>query len=140
MTRKGAARKVDRTYGDGRLRMARAYLSAARAEYLVADDGDIGNPIISQIAIAAIAFTAALTAKYSGLANQQNHATAVPALRGALGNRFPKAQEPRLRNILNEKDEVQYGTRLKTKGEAAKLLTQLGEFAVWAETELKRPR
>ncbi len=95
---------------------------------------------MSQIVIAAIAFADALTAKYSGLANQQNHATAVKAIRDALGNRFPKAQETRLRNILSEKDEVQYGTRFKTIGEASKLLNQLESFAEWAEAEFNRPR
>lgn len=139
MTRKGPAKKVDRGFGEGRLRLARAYLQAAQAELVVAEEGDIGNPIMSQIVVSAIAFTDALTAKYSGAANQQNHATAIRSLRDALGNRFPKAQETKLRNILAEKDEVQYGTRLKTVGEAAKLLADLEAFAAWAESECKRP-
>jgi len=106
----------------------------------MAEKGDIGNPVMSQIVNAAIAFTDALTAKYIGRVNQRDHAAAVKALRDALGNRLPAAQETRLRRILGEKDEVQYGTRLKTSVEAERLLTQLEEFADWVEKELARPR
>jgi hypothetical protein len=106
----------------------------------MADEGDIGNPVMSQIVNAAIAFTDALTAKYIGRVNQQNHTAAVEALRDALGNRLPVAQETRLRRILGEKDEVQYGTRTKTKVEADRLLAHLESFAAWAEAKLQRPR
>ena len=140
MTRKGASKSVNASFGEGRLRLARAYLKAAQMEATVAEDGDPGNPIMSQIVNAAIAFTDALTARYSGRANQQDHAAAVKALRDALGNRLPTAQETRLRRILGVKEEVQYGTRFKTKTEAEKLLTQLEEFAAWAEAEIQRPK
>jgi hypothetical protein len=95
---------------------------------------------MSQIVTAAIAFTGALTAKYTRDVNQQDHAAAAKALRAALGNRLPKSQENRLARILGAKDEVQYGTRLKTKADAEKMLAELDEFARWAEAELKRPR
>jgi hypothetical protein len=140
VTRKGVSKSVNASFGDGRLRLARAYLKAARTEATVAEDGDPGNPIMSQIINAAIAFTDALTARYSGRANQKDHAAAVKALRDALGNRLPTAQETRLRRILGVKEEVQYGTRFKTKAEADNLLTQLEEFAAWAEAEIQRPK
>ena len=140
MTRKGTAKGVDASFTDGRLRIARAFLKAARTEAAMIEDGDVGNPIISQIVHAAIAFTDALTARYAGRANQQDHAAAVKALRDALGNRLPVAQETRLRRILGEKDEVQYGARVKTAVEAGRLLAQLEAFADWAEAELQRPR
>ncbi|ANY79508.1 hypothetical protein BB934_15810 [Microvirga ossetica] len=140
MTRKGASKPITASFGEGRLRLARAYLKAARTEATVAEVGDPGNPVMSQIVNAAIAFTDALTARYSGRTNQQDHAAAVKALRDALGNRFPSAQETRLRRILGEKNEVQYGARLKTKAEADHFLTQLEEFAAWAEAELQRPK
>jgi len=139
VTRRGAAKPVDASFGEGRLRLARAYLKAARTEATVAEEGDAGNPIMSQIVNAAIAFTDALTARYAGRANQQDHAAAVKTLRDALGNRLPLAQETRLRRILAEKDEVQYGMRVKTSTEADHLLAQLEEFAAWAETEIARP-
>ncbi|MBC9176180.1 hypothetical protein [Pseudoroseomonas ludipueritiae] len=140
MTRKGAAKSVDATFGTERLKIARAYLKAARNEVLLAEDGDIGNPAMSQIVNAVIAFTDALTARYAGRANQQDHAAAVKALRDALGNRLPTAQETNLRRILGEKDEVQYGTRARSKADAEALLSRLEEFAFWVETEMARPK
>jgi hypothetical protein len=140
VTRKGSARSVDAGVAQGRLRLARAYLKAARTELAATEKGDIGNPAMSQIVNAAIAFTDALTARYAGRANRQDHAAAVKALRDALGNRLPMAQETRLRRILSEKDEVQYGAKAKTDVEARRLLALLEEFAAWAELEVARPR
>ncbi|MER9200743.1 hypothetical protein NKJ28_23445 [Mesorhizobium sp. M0145] len=57
-------------------------------------------------------------------------------MRDALGNRLPAAQASRLRSILDEKDEAQYGTRVKSIPEAESLLDKLETFAEWAETEL----
>lgn len=140
MTRKGTTRSVDAAFGEGRLRMARAYLQAARNEMLLAEAGDIANPVMSQIVNAAIAFADALAATYAREVNQQNHAAAIKTLRDALGKRFPIAQETNLRRILGEKDEVQYGIRWRSKADAEALLRRLEEFALWAETELARPR
>lgn len=140
MTRNGPAKKVEEGFADGRLRIARSYLNAARVEAAMAEEGDIGNPAMSQVVNAAIGFADALTARYAGHANQQDHAAAVKALRGALGNRLPAAQESQLRRILREKDAVQYGTRAKTRAEAEQMLAALEEFAAWAEAELRRPR
>lgn len=140
MTRKGAAKSVDSSFATGRLRLARSYLKAARTEIVVMEKGDLGNPVMSQIVNAAIAFTDALTGRYAGRANQRDHATAVKALRDALGNRLPTAQENQLRRILAEKDEVQYGAKPKTAAEAKRLLALLEEFAAWAEAEMQRPR
>lgn len=140
MTKKGTAKPVDGIFAEGRLRMARAYLKAAQIEMTVAEPEDVGNPAMSQIVNAAIAFTDALTARYAGRANQQDHAAAVKTLRDALGNRLPNAQETNLRRILNEKDDVQYGARTRTQDDAKALLGRLEEFATWAEAELARPR
>lgn len=139
MTRKGPSKGVAPEFAEGRLRLARAYLKAARTELAVADPADLGNPAMSQIVNAAIAFTDALTARYAGLVNRKEHLGAVKALRDALGNRLPAAQESRLRRILSEKDEVQYGAKIKTELEARRLLDLLEEFALWAEAEMQRP-
>ncbi len=138
MTRKGRAKSVDAAFGADRLKLARAYLKAARNEVLLVEPGDIGNPVMSQIVTAAIAFTDALTATYAGRANQQDHAAAVKALRDALGNRLPTAQETNLSRILGEKDEVQYGTRPRSTADAQSLLARFEEFASWAEAEMTR--
>lgn len=138
MTRKGATKNVDTTFGAGRLTVARAYLKAARNELLVADQNDIGNPAMSQIVNAAIAFSDALTAIHTGKVNKQNHAAAVQTLRDALGKRFPDAQETNLRRILEEKDAVQYGMIARRKSDADALLVRIESFASWAENEMKR--
>ncbi|MCW3477532.1 hypothetical protein [Limobrevibacterium gyesilva] len=88
MTRKGRAKSVNAASGTDRLKLARAYLKAARNEVLLAEPGDIGNPAMSHIVTAAIAFTDALTASYAGRANQQDHAATVKALCDALGARL----------------------------------------------------
>ncbi len=138
MTRKGSTKAVDTSFGAGRLSMARAYVKAARNELLVADANDIGNPAMSQIVNAAIAFTDALTATRAGKVNQKNHAAAVETLRDALGKRLPDAQETNLRRILDEKDAVQYGAIPRRKSDAEALLARLEAFASWAEGETNR--
>jgi hypothetical protein len=140
MTRKDRTKDVDATFGTDRLKLARAFLKAARNEVLLAEPGDIGNPAMSQIVTAAIAFTDAPTATYAGRVNQQDHAAAVMALRDALGNRLPSAQETHLRRILGEKDEVQYGSRSRSMVDARSMLAHLEEFASWVETEMARPK
>jgi len=140
MTRIGSAKAADKNFAEGRLALARAYLKAARDEAALAEERGIGNPIISQIVHAAIGYADALTAKFAGRVNQQGHGGAVKMLRDALGNRLPKPQENRLRRILAEKDAAQYGARLKSKADAERLLTQLLDFAKWAESESSRLR
>ena len=140
MTRKGNATPVDGTFAEGRLRMARAYLKAAQIEMTVAEREDVGNPAMSQMVNAAIAFADVLAARHAGRANKQDHAAAVKTLRDALGNRLPNAQETNLRRILNEKDDVQYGARPRNQDDAKALLSRLEDFAAWAEAELARPR
>lgn len=140
MTRKGPTKRVESSFGDGRLKMARAFLKAAQDEAALATEGDVGNPIISQTVNAAIGYVDALTTKFGATINRQDHVAAVKNLRAALGNRLPVAQANRLRRILEEKDTAQYGARVKGIAEAKRLLGQLEEFAAWAETELRRPK
>jgi len=137
MTRTGSSKPVDAAFGDGRFRMARAFLKAARDELTLADDQDVGNPAMSQIVHAAIAYADALTARY-GRVNSGNHAAAEKTLKAVFGNRLPSSQQTKLRRILAEKDEVQYGSRLKTRADAERMLKELEAFAEWAEAELER--
>lgn len=140
MIRKGPTKPVDRSFGHARLKLARAFLKAALDGAALATEGDVGNPIISQVVNAAIAYTDAMTAKFGAGINTQDHGAAPKQLRAALGNRLPAAQETRLRRILDAKDAAQYGARLKTLAEAKRLLRDLEEFATWAEAELGRPQ
>jgi secreted protein with Ig-like and vWFA domain len=139
LTRQSPRKRVDSTYAEGRLQLARSYLGAARTEATLIAPGDIGNPAMSQVVLAAIAYADALCARHAGYVNQQNHAAAVQTLRDAMGNRLPTAQATRLGRIIGEKDDVQYGVRPKTSEEAQRSLEQLEEFASWAEEELQRP-
>ena len=47
MTRQSRTKKVDTAFGTDRLKVARAFLKAARNEVVIAEPGDIGNPVMS---------------------------------------------------------------------------------------------
>lgn len=138
MTRQGPTKRADLGFGEARLKLARAYLRAARDELTLAETPEIANPIVSQVVNAAIAYTDALTARFGGRVNQKNHGAAVKELRDVLGKRLPTAQQTRLRRILGEKDAAQYGARFKSKAEAELLFKDLEVFAAWAEAEMQR--
>jgi hypothetical protein len=92
VTRTGSAKAADKNFAQGRLTLARAYLKAAQDEAARAEEDSIGNPIISQIVHAAIGYADALTAKFAGRVNQQDHGGAVKILRDAFGQ--PPAEAP----------------------------------------------
>ncbi|WP_081486336.1 hypothetical protein [Nitrospirillum viridazoti] len=137
MTRQGSSKAVPPEYAEGRLKAARAFLKSAQTGFTLFDEGDVGNPIMSQIINAAIAYGDALTAISTGKVNQQDHAGIVRTLRAAFGNRLPDKQEANLRRIISEKDEVQYGARQKTRAEAERMLHTIEEFAKWSEDEFQ---
>jgi hypothetical protein len=138
MARTGPTGKKDGNYASGRLRNARAFLKDARNSNALADPGDIGNPSISSIILCAIAYADALTAKFRGEINQGEHIAVIGVLRAALGNEFPARQEGNLRALIEQKDEVQYGARAKTRNDAERAMERLEEFAAWAEDLLIR--
>jgi hypothetical protein len=136
VTRTGPTKKVDRTYASGRLANARSYLQAARDAFALAGEGSNTNPVMSQIINAAIAYTDALTASRKSVVNQQDHNAVVKLLREAFGRDLPAAQERQLRRILTDKDEIQYGVSIGRYSEAEGMLSDLEEFAAWAEHQL----
>jgi hypothetical protein len=138
MTRKGPSKAVTTDYGNRRLDLARAFLKAARDEATLAEEGAVGNPIVSQVVNAAIAYADAITAARLGRVNQQDHDGVHKVLRDALGERLPEVQARRLRKLLGAKDAAQYGARLLRKDDAVRLLEEAEAFAVWAESELTR--
>jgi hypothetical protein len=138
MTRRGPSKRADKEFGHGRLALAKAFRIAAQNGAQLAETTDPGNPIMSLVVNAAIAYTDALTAHTKGFVNQQDHTAAINALRDALGGRLPKEQETRLGRILREKDSAQYSNRLRRMGDAMTLLRDLEKFAKWAENELER--
>jgi len=136
MTGRSPRKQVDASYWEGRLRAARAYLEAAQQALVLAEPGQNCNPTISQIVLAAIAYGDSLSAKRARVVNQQDHAQAPRLLREVLGNLLPDTHERRYRRILGFKDEAQYGARQASRDEAARLLSDLEEFARWAEDML----
>lgn len=136
MTRTGPGRPAGPEVAQGRLDNARAFLAAARDAAALAEPGANANPVTVQIMTAAIAYADALTARFGGRVNQRDHAALPRALRGALGNRLPKAQERRLARILERKDEAQYGSRPGSLTEAKSLLVELEVFAAWTEATI----
>ena len=136
MARVRSTKKKDAAYVTSRLLIARGFLKDARNSNLIADPGDIGNPSMSTVINCAIAYSDALTAKLRGEINQDDHQAVVKLLRAALGKALPAKQEASLRALLEQKDEVQYGSRAKTRNDAEKALEHLEEFAAWAEQQL----
>ena len=133
MVKSRPPKKEDAAYISGRLAIARGFLKEARNSNVIADVGDIGNPIMSTVINCAIAYADALTVKFRGEINQGDHQAVVKLLRASLGKELPSKQEANLGALLEQKDEVQYGSRAKTMGEAQRSLARLEEFSAWAE-------
>jgi hypothetical protein len=91
---------------------------------------------MSTVINCAIAYADTLTAKYRGEINQGDHQAVVKLLSAALGKDFPPNQQTNLRTLLEQKDEVQYGPRAKTRRDAERSLARLEDFAKWAEERL----
>ncbi len=121
------------------MRKARAFLKASEDGLELADEHGPGDPIMSNAVLAAIGFADALSMKFAGTKNDDDHSELPRTLRRALGNRLPKAQERRLARILSLKNEIQYEHRTASVQEARDLLVQVRRFAEWAETEFVRP-
>jgi hypothetical protein len=136
MTNKSARKQVDSEFWRGRLESAEAYLAAAEQLLTLAAEGQNCNPIASHIALSAVAFCDALTARHAGAINQQDHATAPKLLRDVMREKLPDVQERRLKRMLGRKDEAQYGARRTTLAEAQLQFEELQEFATWSRDEL----
>ncbi len=131
-------RQVDRSQWLGRLQNARDFLQAARDAVALADASANGNPIMSQVVLAVIAYGDALTIRFGGIQNEHDHRQLVRALRFALGDAADAEQMTRLGRIIGRKDQIQYDHRTATLDDARNLLEQAERFAAWAERELLR--
>jgi hypothetical protein len=129
---------VDRGQWLGRLQNARDFLQAARDAAALAEASANGNPIMSQVVLAVIAYGDALTIRFGGIQNEHDHRQLVRALRYTLGNAADAEQLTRLGRIIGRKDQIQYDHRTASLDEARGLLEQAERFAVWAERELLR--
>ncbi len=132
MTNQGARKTVGAEHVAARLFQAREFHESARSLVTLGQSKSY-NGAVTLMVTAAIAYADAVTAKAKGVVNQQDHQSAPRLLREALGSRLSAKHEKIFRKLLSRKDEVNYGARSTTLEEAAQLLEQLDEFAVWAE-------
>ena len=133
MVRTGPTKKKDAAYASGRLLIARGFLKEARTSATLADPADFGNGTMSTVINCAIAYADVLTAKYRGEINQNDHQAVAKLLRATFGNELPSRQEANFKALLEQKDEVQYGARAKSRADAERALARLEEFVAWAE-------
>lgn len=139
MVRRGVWKRVENNLWRGRFELGRAFLQSAIVALDRAQDGQIGDPIMSNALLASIAYADALTIKFGGIMNQQDHMRLIEALRSALGNRASKEQMSRLGRLLKMKNQIQYDHTACTVQEAREYVSQVQRFVSWAETELARP-
>lgn len=132
------SRPVESREADGRLRNARDFKRDAEELLALRDDDDNANGVITLIVNAAIAYADALTSKYGGFVNQQDHKTVSAGLIKALGQRADRSQLKRLAAIIGQKDASAYGPRRTPRQKARDLLEQLERFAGWVEEEMER--
>lgn len=136
MARHGPSKPADSGDWEGRLRNARDFRRDAEELHDLRDDDENANGVIMLIVHAAIAYADALTGKYGGFFNQQDHKTVSSAVERALGRRADPAQIKRLTAIIAQKDPSSYGARRSRKETAADLLKLLERFSEWVERTL----
>jgi hypothetical protein len=74
MTRTGPKKlKLQPGFDTARLRIGESYLKAARNVDEQAEEGDLGNPLVSLVLLAAIIFADALAAKFGGIMSVGEH-------------------------------------------------------------------
>lgn len=135
MTGQGPRKPVGDDHWSGRLKQAREFRESARS-LVTLEESRTYNPAITLMVSCAIAYADAITAKRKSVVNTQDHASAPRLLREVLGNNLPDRQEKFYRRLLGRKDEVNYGARSTSLDEAKRLLSELDDFAEWAESAL----
>lgn len=133
MARQGPAKPAGPDDWQGRLRNARDFRRDAEELNELREDEDNANGVITLIVNSAIAYADALTGKFGGFFNQQDHRTVVTAVERALGRRADLAQVKRLSAIIAQKDASSYGARRTRRQTATDLLKKLERFGTWAE-------
>jgi hypothetical protein len=132
MTGQGPRKSVNGDHWSGRLTQAREFRESARA-LVTLEDSRTYNPAITLMVSCVIAYADAITARRKGVVNTQDHAAAPRLLREVLGSTLPDRQEKFYRRLIGRKDEVNYGARSTSLYEAGRLLSELDDFADWAE-------
>lgn len=113
-------------------------LLASARETLALHDGDQRAKSVALGAVhAAIAFADALTVAKLGLRNREKHAALPRLVEQAAGRNVDASQVKRLQQILDLKNEADYGARRWRRAEAEKLLDKADRFAAWVRDLLR---
>lgn len=136
MTRQAPRKKVPPDFWESRRRAGRDFLKAAQDGLAIADPGDSGAPVMSNVILAAIAYADALTAKRANVINSEDHNAAPRLLRDVLKQALPPSKEKRFVDTLKNKSVIQYGAKSFSQAEAEKFLLHFENFATWAEEQL----
>lgn len=136
MTRQASRKKVAPDFWESRRRAGRDFLKAAKDGLAIAEPGDSGAPVMSNVILAAIAYADALTARRANVVNSEDHNAAPRLLRDVLKQALPQAQEKRFVDTLRDKSVIQYGAKTFSRAEAEKFLLHFENFATWAEEQL----
>lgn len=135
---KGTYKAVDPSEAAGRFDRARHLLRQARdlATLATGDDDAVG--IMDLCVNAAIAFADALTIRFAGIQNTQDHQAAPQTLSNALGRNAESQQINRFKRLLNRKGAIQYDHRPMRLAEALDYLEQTERFGDWAVQMFRR--
>lgn len=120
----------------GRLERARSFQHSAEVLLALSEGNEHAATVLSNVAMAAIAYGDALTLKFRGTQNTRDHRTLPREVRTALGKQANESQLKRLADLINLKSEAQYSHRPLSKAEAEQGLEKLKRFAEWAESRL----
>ncbi len=138
MARVTPGKPVEQGDWEGRVRNARDFKRDAEDLVALREDDENANGVITLVVNAAIAYADALTGKFGGFFNQQDHRVVGAAVTRALGQRADKSQVQRLTAIVSHKDASSYGPRRTPAKKARDLLEQLERFSTWVEEEMSR--
>jgi hypothetical protein len=139
VARKGSSRRTDPEEWKGHRERARDFLHASGDLLDLSNEGAGGNPSMSQALLAVIAYGDALTIRFGGVRNTQDHQALPQTLRRVLGERANAAQLSRASRLIARKNEIQYEHSAAPLDDARNYLEQAKRFAEWAEETLAIP-
>lgn len=135
MARGGPWKSVHRSAWRGRRRDGENFLQTARDALALADPGDSGKPVMSNALRAVIAYGDALTIKFAGIKNTEDHAALPDTVRRALGDRAESKQLRRLARLLSKKNDIDYHHRDMTLEEARRFVKRFARLTRWGAVE-----
>ena len=135
MTKARATKSTDRGQAVKYRGVARAFLTAADALSLIADqDETYGNAIALLAVHICVSYADATCIGYGEQKSKAgDHALVVPLLRDTMRDRLPADVEKSLRLVVTRKDEIAYQGLQFSLRDARQLLERAQHFAEWAE-------